>query len=1003
MDANYQPRIRGVRQPETQVPAPPEIGRPDASQIRAGSFETFQNTVQGLLQSNQRAGQAAFQMVEDIAGTEMSRGLQAAYRLMPNQTQGTQNTVNAIMTFADRAITTWGELEKQREQRRIEQAQREEEMRKALQIEAYTDATTRLTSEVLPHARAALIEQGGFLQYKRVIDEYLQQYRGLISPEDYVKLVTQAYEPVLATEQQFADNRFRQSNEVQDQLREAASSQFLIENSQRLARLGAARDPVEAQGLVDEILGFAQEFVATADPYTGSYVISRVLQEVRSNYDTSNANVLGLVTGLENYQEYAVIMQQAQDNFNRTGDINSWRYTEANARIRYGIPDTIALRDPTDQIRTQREVLQASRDIEDLQRSNAITALEGLEYTNAQMTSLAFAIYSNPELAPILKQEFEGSAIYAQAEILANQMRDFDTRGVEIQQELNTLAIQAQQIQTTNLANIAEWMNDSGNVESLTELMQIPGIRRAIGEEQAAVLESLQQGQQVDPEALRQARQAVIDARGDIIQTIESQRQLLIQEYEGLKQRLDAYNLADPEQREAIAAGALEQINGLRRSASELRAASQRTFGATPNFNIPRLASVEIGGTEIITPFQPGDSGSLWVTGQYGDRRGDRTHQGIDISAPIGTSLYSYVQGRVIFAQGGWNGGYGHVIDILSPDGYVHRFAHLSDIRVQEGDTVAPGQEIGNVGSTGRSDGPHLHWEVLPYENGLTQAAINPIEYVSGLQRQAAMQPRNGGGNSRVPEGAIDNGDGTYIYQNRIYRPDGTSDAVSYTPGQPYRARYASSNRADYGPNDGEGNFGYARLQQDRPARLALHRTASRLGIPAQWLADLIAFETGGTFSPSIANQGGHPAVGLIQFYEDSPGAGGKTIGGRFYTLNEIANMSVERQFELVYDYLAPMRSQLRTPYHVLMAVWGGSGNLARLEREGFEAVRNISDGFITFGEYARRLGSHAGREYAPLNEGRGGPVHTSYTPGCRMCVAQVSSLSDSFAHIART
>lgn len=97
------------------------------------------------------------------------------------------------------------------------------------------------------------------------------------------------------------------------------------------------------------------------------------------------------------------------------------------------------------------------------------------------------------------------------------------------------------------------------------------------------------------------------------------------------------------------------------------------------------------------------------VTSEYGMREG-RMHQGIDIAGNNGDPLYSSEAGEVYFA--GWIDGYGNTVLIDHGGGVTTLSAHQSVIDVAEGAIVARGQQIGKVGSTGRSSGPHLHFEV---------------------------------------------------------------------------------------------------------------------------------------------------------------------------------------------------------------------------------------------------------------------------------------------------
>jgi murein DD-endopeptidase MepM/ murein hydrolase activator NlpD len=95
--------------------------------------------------------------------------------------------------------------------------------------------------------------------------------------------------------------------------------------------------------------------------------------------------------------------------------------------------------------------------------------------------------------------------------------------------------------------------------------------------------------------------------------------------------------------------------------------------------------------------------------GRYGVRSG-RRHDGIDLSAPEGTSIGAAAPGTVIYA--GEQAGYGSIVILRHQGGLVTLYAHCSALLVDEGATVKAGQSIARVGQTGRSTGPHLHFEV---------------------------------------------------------------------------------------------------------------------------------------------------------------------------------------------------------------------------------------------------------------------------------------------------
>lgn len=87
-------------------------------------------------------------------------------------------------------------------------------------------------------------------------------------------------------------------------------------------------------------------------------------------------------------------------------------------------------------------------------------------------------------------------------------------------------------------------------------------------------------------------------------------------------------------------------------------------------------------------------------------------HRALDIGAWLGTAVKAADSGYVIVARTGWNSGYGSMVMVDHGNGYVTLYGHLNSIYVRQGESVGKGQQIGAVGSTGNSTGPHLHFEV---------------------------------------------------------------------------------------------------------------------------------------------------------------------------------------------------------------------------------------------------------------------------------------------------
>ena len=115
-------------------------------------------------------------------------------------------------------------------------------------------------------------------------------------------------------------------------------------------------------------------------------------------------------------------------------------------------------------------------------------------------------------------------------------------------------------------------------------------------------------------------------------------------------------------------------------------------------------------------------------------------HAGIDLAGPVGTAIYATADG-VVSTAGYNSGGYGNLIKIDHGKGIETRYGHLSKMSVRAGQRVKRGELIGRMGSTGRSTGSHLHYEVR-----VDGRAVNPIPFMKSTDYLLAMQRRVGQG-----------------------------------------------------------------------------------------------------------------------------------------------------------------------------------------------------------------------------------------------------------------
>ena len=133
-------------------------------------------------------------------------------------------------------------------------------------------------------------------------------------------------------------------------------------------------------------------------------------------------------------------------------------------------------------------------------------------------------------------------------------------------------------------------------------------------------------------------------------------------------------------------------------------------------------------------------------------RGGRAMHAGVDIPGPTGTPIYATAD--AIVGRTGWIGGYGNMIELEHGKGIQTRYGHLSAISVTPGTRIKRGQLIGLMGSTGRSTGSHLHYEVR-----LDGHAVNPIPFLRTSDYLLAMQKRSsdvalGGPDEAAPKAA---------------------------------------------------------------------------------------------------------------------------------------------------------------------------------------------------------------------------------------------------------
>ena len=269
-------------------------------------------------------------------------------------------------------------------------------------------------------------------------------------------------------------------------------------------------------------------------------------------------------------------------------------------------------------------------------------------------------------------------------------------------------------------------------VETAAELEGRRVLMSMIGEHDKALVENLDRA----AAAARLAREALEEAyehHGRIVVEAESELQVLRdkeerqqQLREELDRRIEELQLEIAEIEAAQAE--VEAIIAQRRQTIELEAAERDRLRAicfaNPRSPLDTDGSwVDCDSVGVSIP----PMAFRWpivgrVTSEYGPRWG-RIHQGIDLAGFTGDPIAAAEGGRVDYA--GWIGGYGNTVIISHGGGTSTLYAHMHGFAVSAGSTVKIGQTIGYVGNTGRSFGPHLHFEIR-FDSG----PVNPRDYL---------------------------------------------------------------------------------------------------------------------------------------------------------------------------------------------------------------------------------------------------------------------------------
>jgi len=271
--------------------------------------------------------------------------------------------------------------------------------------------------------------------------------------------------------------------------------------------------------------------------------------------------------------------------------------------------------------------------------------------------------------------------------------------------------------------------HDAGSLSAATEA------RARQIEQRQALIEAALSGQKMDPRLVAAAAGGRLAKDGPLARVEEAQ----LQQAALVAQALDVRYQVSVEELKRLGIKPAS-AHGPQGVGGPFESAGNATFKALFN-SWKKLDQLQDGA--IAVPSDKPVKADVTFTSGFGVRSDPfhfsaAMHPGIDLAGSYGTPIYATADGTVLRA--GWNnGGYGNLVEIDHGRGITTRYGHMSAVLVHAGDHVTRGQQIGRMGSTGRSTGNHLHYEVR-----LDGRAVNPIPFMRSTDYVLAMQRRQG-------------------------------------------------------------------------------------------------------------------------------------------------------------------------------------------------------------------------------------------------------------------
>jgi murein DD-endopeptidase MepM/ murein hydrolase activator NlpD len=1043
------PQAQQVDVNQVQLDTPPsttalEITSQGLQGIQQAS-ERYSNTTQRLTQSNQQTAQILQDNSARVAQAQ-SAVLQQSVQNSNNfgqSLQGLQQGIGTLLNYNAKMKELGDEQLKEAERKAAAELAAMEKAQQEQRKSAAVDDLERLQTEWILQGK---IRDNGTEAYLNVITKRVAE--AALNGDDTVSLTQRYAGPAQEHAKEIYSGMQKTAEEVIQKTREANKLILIAPLNAVLAKIRTS-EGADVQAVSDNWDKLQEGIKAIMDsrdfdPITKANAVATAMEQGLDGMSKSNEAYQRLANSASAYRNLTAYASQQRQRVNSSEIPVQEYYDSVNQKaIELGVGG-FNPPDPNAETKFLEERKRSEQNLTELRRKEVLSETELIGANSAIVGGLAIDAVLDPNgagatLAKLAKSNSDVNA--TQAYKLATDFIKFRNED----KPAYDLARAKKNTEITNInKNFVSWFT-SNIIES-----------KAAGNPELTKQLEILRGAGITPQAFaaaeKEQKQAMLDQMTKAnIQVVDALIAEQAVEDQNFKNRLAEFGNAGL----FLDMGAMknkrkeytQQIDAYNERKRQIEADSvsvapqQGLTGTFKSGPIKQLTKRSYAGKSMMVPFAPNVASNIADAfgGQmYGaDRDGTRTHTGLDFGVATGTELLSMVSGTVDYVEPD-NGrkGYGLNVGILGPDGLVYHYAHLSATNVVQGQRVSAGEVIALSGESGSPDSQHLHFGVHSRDRS---QAFNPEEILAKHASTGGPQPRTAGfTQASIPRGATPIGKSKFLLNGKLYdmsnpkkpvnpprggsplmqlRSDvvappaqgvlssaGTKQAGAQPPqfravqvsaSKPVRNSFASNRASDYPANlQPDHHHGYTKLANDKPLAAAINRVANKYGMPGQWLADVIAYESAGTFSPHIDN--GMGFSGLIQF-------GDAILQDLGITRAQLNASTAVEQMKYVDQYLGLRLQQsgvkaYKGPEWLVAGINQGNVGIQQVDRYGAKAVLDPSnsDGYTTLLKYMQTLGKYSGRQYDYLGnraKRTSAVIHSTQRANCSIC----ANLSDSF------